>query len=171
MLNNGFETLIEHFSYIRFFIETSKQSLMSNNQYNRNAGLLFIRLLLGIIFLMQGYGKIFSIGVSDLYSSFFTEYETSLPVWLLQFTAYYTSYAELIAGGLLIIGLFRNFALYVLGSVLLIVSFGHGFMMPIWDLQHVIFRAILLIPLLLLPQEWDAWQLQNWIQKTSNKRY
>ncbi|MFK7907893.1 MAG: DoxX family protein [Chitinophagales bacterium] len=138
---------------------------MSNNQYNRNAGLLFIRLLLGIIFLMQGYGKIFSIGVSDLYSSFFTEYETSLPVWLLQFTAYYTSYAELIAGGLLIIGLFRNFALYVLGSVLLIVSFGHGFMMPIWDLQHVIFRAILLIPLLVLPQEWDAWQLQNWIQK------
>ncbi len=137
-----------------------------NNDRNRNVALLFIRLLLGIIFLLQGYGKVFSIGVSDLYDSFFIDYEnTFLPIWLLKLTAYYTSYAELIGGILLVLGLFRNFALYILASVLLIVSFGHGLMMPIWDLQHVLFRAILLIPLLLLPQEWDNWQLQHLIQR------
>ncbi|MGB0929823.1 MAG: DoxX family protein [Chitinophagales bacterium] len=133
-----------------------------NNEKNRNTALLFIRLLLGIIFLLQGYGKVFSIGVDNLYNSFFIDYEnTFLPVWLLTLTAYYTSFAELIGGALLVLGLFRNFALYMLASVLLIVSFGHGLMMPIWDLQHVLFRAILLIPLLLLPEEWDNWQLQN----------
>lgn len=133
-----------------------------NTDTNRSVALLFMRLLLGIIFLLQGFGKVFSIGVDDLYNSFFLDYEnTFLPIWLLKLTAYYTSYAELIGGGLLILGLFRNFALYLLASVLLIVSFGHGMMMPIWDLQHVLFRAILLIPLLLLPEEWDKWQLQH----------
>ncbi|MEZ4883650.1 MAG: DoxX family protein [Chitinophagales bacterium] len=143
--------------------------MQQHNERNRNAALLFIRLLLGIIFLMQGYGKVFSIGVTELYDSFFTEYETTfLPIWILKLTAYYTSYVELIAGGLLILGLFRNFALYLLATVLLVVSFGHGVMMPIWDLQHVLFRAVLLVPLLLLPEEWDNWQLENWIRKKNN---
>jgi putative oxidoreductase len=72
-------------------------------------------------------------------------------------TAYYTSYTELICGFLLIIGLFRKYTLYLLAIDLLIVSFGHGLMEHIWDLQHVMPRAILLIILLLVPQEWDLW--------------
>jgi len=89
---------------------------------------------------------------------FFMDFEkTFLPKWLIWTTAYYTSYAELIGGFLLIIGLFRKCALYVLAVDLLIVSFGHGLLEPIWDLQHVIPRAILLIALLLVPQQWDRW--------------
>ena len=33
----------------------------------RTAGIFFIRVLLGIIFFFQGYGKIFSIGVDQVY--------------------------------------------------------------------------------------------------------
>jgi uncharacterized membrane protein YphA (DoxX/SURF4 family) len=129
-----------------------------NDKTSRAAGMLFTRTLLGIIFIMQGYGKIFIYTIPKVYNMFFKDFEaTFLPKWLIWGTAYYTSYAELICGFLLILGLFRKYALYFLGIDLLIVSFGHGIMEPIWDLQHVIPRAILLITLLLVPQQWDQW--------------
>ncbi|MDB4923233.1 DoxX family protein [Mucilaginibacter sp.] len=129
-----------------------------NDKASRAAAILFARALLGIIFLMQGYGKIFTYTVPKVYSMFFKDFEkTFLPKWIICGTAYYTSYVELICGFLLIIGLFRKYALYLLGIDLLIVSFGHGLLEPIWDLQHVIPRAILLIAILLTPGQWDKW--------------
>jgi uncharacterized membrane protein YphA (DoxX/SURF4 family) len=87
---------------------------------------------------------------------FFKDFETTfLPKWLIWATAYYTSYAEMICGFLLVIDLFRKYAMYLLAADLLIVSFGHGLMEPIWDLSHVMPRAILLITLFLAPQDWD----------------
>ena len=139
-----------------------------NDKISRAAALFFTRALLGVIFLMQGYGKIFTYTVPKVYDLFFKDFEkTFLPKWLIWGTAYYTSYVELICGFLLIIGLFRKYALYLLGIDLLIVSFGHGLMEPIWDLQHVIPRAILLIIILLAPGEWDKWNADSLIsQKT-----
>jgi uncharacterized membrane protein YphA (DoxX/SURF4 family) len=129
-------------------------------------GLFFIRALLGIIFFMQGYGKVFTIGVSKVYEMFFKDFEnTFLPKPLIIFTTYYTSYIELIGGFLLIIGLFKKYAMYFLAIDLLIVSFGHGIMEPIWDLSHVIPRAILLASLFLLPAEWDKWNVDSLIKK------
>ena len=132
----------------------------------RPAGVFFARALLGIIFLMQGYGKVFTIGVSKVYEMFFKDFEsTFLPKWLILSTAYYTSYVELIAGFFLIIGLFRKYGLFLLAIDLLVVSFGHGLMQPIWDLQHVIPRAILLTALLLLPDEWDEWNVDKYVRR------
>ena len=137
------------------------------NQLNKNIGVLTLRLLLGFVFLMQGYGKVFNWGVENVYLSAFAPYESMLPIFLLKIAAYYTSYIELIGGLLLTLGLFRNYALYALGSVLVIVTLGHGLSEPIWDMQHVIYRAILLIPLLLLPEEWDKWRIDNLINRNS----
>ena len=135
-----------------------------NDKISRAAALFFTRALLGVIFLMQGYGKIFTYTVPKVYNLFFKDFEkTFLPKWLIWGTAYYTSYVELICGFLLIIGLFRKYALYLLGIDLLIVSFGHGLLEPIWDLQHVIPRAILLITILLAPGDWDKWNADNLI--------
>jgi putative oxidoreductase len=132
----------------------------------RAAAILFTRMLLGIIFLMQGYGKVFTYTVPKVYNMFFKAFEaTFLPKWLLVTTAFYTSYAELICGFLLIIGLFRKHTFWLLGIDLLVVSFGHGLLEPIWDLQHVIPRAILLITLLLVPQQWDQWHLDAVVEK------
>ena len=137
----------------------------------RSGGVFFIRALLGIIFLMQGYGKVFTIGVFKVYEMFFKEFEsTFLPKWLILGTAYYTSYIELIAGFFVIIGLFRKHALFLLAIDLLAVSFGHGLMQPIWDLQHVIPRAILLAALLLLPDEWDQWNLDRYARRKYDKK-
>ena len=128
---------------------------------NRTIALFFIRCLLGIIFLMQGYGKVFTWGVEGIYQNMFKSYEEKLPKFLVLFAAYFTSYTELIGGLFLVLGLFRNYALYALGAVLLIVSFGHGLASPIWNLSDVIFRSILLMALLLLPEDWDKWRLDS----------
>ena len=134
---------------------------------NQQIAMLFIRLLLGFIFLMQGFGKIFTWGVEKVYQMpfFYGTFKNLLPDFLIHATAYYTSYVELICGFLLVIGLKRDYALYVLASVLVIVSFGHGLAEPIWDLSHVMPRAILLIALLILPKEWDRFCLDSLLKK------
>lgn len=135
---------------------------------NQRIGVLTLRLLLGFIFLMQGYGKVFNWGVDGVYTSgFATESYQMFPDLLLYFFAYYTSYIELIGGLLLIIGLWRDYSLYALASVLVIVTFGHGLASPIWDLSHVMFRAIPLIGLLLLPKNWDRYSIDGFIASRS----
>ncbi len=129
---------------------------------NRNIAVLTLRLLLGFIFFFQGYGKVFKFGLSNVYNNFFkSKYEELLPDFLTLFTAYYTSYVELICGFMLIVGIKRDWALYALASVLVIVTFGHGLAEPIWDVSHVLVRAVFLIPLLLLPKEWDVFSLDQ----------
>jgi len=133
---------------------------------NKRIALLTIRLLLGFIFFFQGFGKIFKFGVDTVYNNFFaTTYKDILPEFLLQGTAYYTSYVEFLGGALLIIGLKRDYTLYALASVLIIVTFGHGLVEPIWDVSHVMYRAMLLIALLLLPKEWDHYRLDTLLKK------
>lgn len=130
----------------------------------RAAGMLFTRALLGIIFFMQGLGKVFTFTLPVVYSKFFKDFEaTFLPKWLIWATAYYTSYIELIGGFLLIAGLFRKYTLYLLAIDLVVVAFGHGLLEPIWDLSHVMPRAILLLILFLSPQEWDRWNMDGLI--------
>ena len=134
---------------------------------NRNIAVLTTRLLLGLIFLMQGYGKVFTWGIEKLYKMpFFHEtYKNILPDFVTRATAYYTSYVELIGGFLLVLGFKRDYALYALASVLVIVTFGHGLGEPIWDLSHVMFRAVLLIALLIIPKEWDRYSFDAYIRK------
>jgi len=131
---------------------------------NRNIGILTLRLLLGFIFFFQGFGKVFKFGIDNVYNNFFKGgYEGILPDFVLLITAYFTTFAELICGFLLIIGLKRDWALYVLAAVLIIVTFGHGLKDPIWDTGHVMVRALFLIPLLLLPKEWDRFSIDQMI--------
>lgn len=133
----------------------------------RSAGMFLLRGLLGIIFLMQGFGKVFTWGVKGVYQNIFAAYEaTWLPIPLLQATAFFTSWVELLGGGLLVLGLFKRWAYRGLGLVLLLVAFGHGLLQPIWDLQHVFPRAVLLIALFLLPQAWDRWSLDAWLKRS-----
>ena len=138
---------------------------------NQQVAVLTIRLLLGFIVFFQGFGKIFTFGMDNVYNGFFLEsYKELLPDFILVFTAYYTSYIELITGILIIIGFKRDIALYFLASVLVIVTFGHGLKDPIWDLSHVMYRAILLVSLLLLPKEYDLFSIDAFINKKSKNK-
>ena len=58
--------------------------------------------------------------------------------------------------------------MFLLAIDLLIVSFGHGLLEPIWDLSYVMPRAILLIVLYFVPQEWDMWNADRLLKKGHN---
>ena len=137
---------------------------------NKSIAVLTLRLILGFIFLMQGFGKVFKWGVENVYNMdfFYGTYKDLLPDFIIHATAYYTSYIELIAGLLVVLGLKRDYALYLLASVLVIVTFGHGLAEPIWNLSHVMYRTILLVTLLILPREWDKFSIDNIINKYTN---
>ena len=139
---------------------------------NKHIAVLTIRLILGFIFLMQGFGKVFTWGVENVYKMdfFYGTYKDLLPDFIIHATAYYTSYIELIAGLLVVLGLKRDYALYALASVLVLVAFGHGLATPIWDLSHVMYRTILLITLLILPSEWDKFSFDKIIIKYSTEK-
>ncbi|NAS31016.1 DoxX family membrane protein [Flavobacteriaceae bacterium R38] len=131
---------------------------------------LFSRLLLGVVLLMQGYGKVFKWGVSNVYNNGFKAYEeTFLPEFLLKFTAYFTSYGELICGLLLVLGLFRKQAYLVIAAILLIVSYGHGLVSPIWDMQHVLVRSVFLVFLMMVPLNKDRYALDQLITSKSKE--
>jgi uncharacterized membrane protein YphA (DoxX/SURF4 family) len=139
---------------------------------NHSIATLTLRLILGFIFLMQGFGKVFTWGVENVYQMdfFYPTYKNLLPEWLIHATAYYTSYVELIGGLLVVIGLKRDYALYALASVLVIVTFGHGLAEPIWDLSHVMPRTILLVALLIIPKEWDSFSVDKQLAKYRAKK-
>ncbi|WP_169301350.1 DoxX family membrane protein [Pontimicrobium aquaticum] len=133
---------------------------------NKQIAVLTLRFLLGFIFFFQGFGKVFKFGLENVYQNFFlSSYADIIPEFILYFTAYYTSLAELVGGALLIIGLKIDYTLYILASVLIIVTIGHGLKDPIWDLSHVMFRAILLISILLLPKKWDTISIDSLMTK------
>jgi len=126
---------------------------------------LFVRVLLGLIFFWQGFGKIFKWGINNVYDSGFKPFEdTFLPEFILKSTLYFTSYTEFIGGFLLIIGLFRKQVYYLFAIVLLIIAFGHGLQSPIWDLQHVFIRSAFLIFLMMLFDK-DSLNLDRFIKK------
>lgn len=134
---------------------------------NKSIAVLTLRLILGFIFLMQGFGKVFTWGVENVYNMdfFYGTYKDLLPEFIIRATAYYTSYVELIAGLLVVLGLKRDYALYALASVLVIVTFGHGLADPVWNLSHVMYRTMLLVTLLILPREWDKFSVDGLISK------
>jgi len=140
--------------------------LSVDHHFQKALGLFFLRGVLGLIFLMQGYGKVFKIGIEKLYQGFFQDYTQLLPDFLVRFTAYYTSYAELLGGVLVILGLFRLFAYLGLATVLMVVSFGHGLVEPIWNLDHVFYRTAILAVLFLIPLKYDRFSLDHLFAKS-----
>ena len=134
--------------------------------------LLFLRILLGIILIMQGYGKVFQYGVPEVYDMFFKSYaeSTFLSEGILKLTAYFTSYVEFIGGLLIILGFFRMVSYLAVAIVLIVVSFGHGLVQPIWDLQHVFFRAVMVFTLLIIPASKDAFSADQIINQIRLKK-
>jgi len=124
---------------------------------DRSWALLFARLVLGLIFFMAGIYKVFQLGPLEHARKYFLPYaDTFLPVWSLWATGVVIPFVELVAGGLVILGLRTREALVSLGFVLAIVTFGHLLKEPLYEFHtHVIPRLALLLFILLLPRAED----------------
>ncbi|HXU26596.1 MAG TPA: DoxX family protein [Bacteroidia bacterium] len=115
-----------------------------------------IRMFVGILFLFQGYDKIFKIKISGVVDTFLEEAEhIHIHKPLVTLFTYCTSFIELICGALLIIGLFTNYALLALGFDLVLVCFAFSIIRPMWDMQYVFPRLLLITFLLFLPNEYN----------------
>jgi len=125
-----------------------------------------LRVILGILFFFQGYDKVFKVKINGVIDFFRQELGSiKVPAFVLTSTAWFTSYAELFCGALLILGLFKQYALYILGVDLILVTGAFSLIKPMWDMQLLFPRLILLGVLLYLPAEWDVLSVDYIIQK------
>ena len=130
--------------------------------YHTSIAEAIVRLFAGILFLFQGYDKLFRIGMEGVTNSFLHETERHhVPLSLSRFVAYFTSIVEFAGGLMLILGLFTNYALYALGLDLLIVCLAFSFLQPMWDMKHVFPRLMLVIYLLMMPSSVRIFSLDH----------
>ena len=130
---------------------------------DRAWAILFARLVLGLIFFMAGVMKVFQLGPLNHARKYFLPFaDTFLPVWSLWAMGVVIPFVELIAGGLVILGLRVREALVALGFVLAVVTFGHLLREPLYEFHtHVIPRLALLLFVFLLPRADDRFSLDH----------
>jgi len=142
---------------------------MQVSNLNTAWAVLFARLVLGLIFFMAGFWKVFQLGPLNHARKWFLPYsDTFLPVWSLWAAGVTIPFIELIAGALVIVGFRTREALIALGFVLAIVTFGHLLKEPLYEFHtHVIPRLVLLLFVLVIPREADRFSLDYLIQSRS----
>jgi len=136
---------------------------------SRAWALLFARLVLGLIFLIAGVYKVFDLTPAGHVRKWFLPFEkTFLPTWSLWVAGLTIPFVELAGGALLLMGWRVRAALVALGGVLVVVTFGHLVMEPLYPFhEHVFPRLALLLFLLVLPREEDRYSLDHLLRKQS----
>ena len=140
---------------------------------NRAWAILFARLILGFIFFMAGFWKVFGLGAMEHARRLFVEpyIHTFLPRWSLWATGTVVPFVELVAGALLLVGLRIRAGLLALGGVLVLVTFGHLLLEPLYEFHtHVIPRAALLLFLLVMPAVEDRFSVDGWLRRRAPSR-
>ncbi len=141
---------------------------MNPDHANRSWAILFARAILGFIFFMAGVWKVFELGpLEHARRLFLVPYaETFLPEFALRTVGVIIPLVELSAGALLLIGFRTREALVALGGVLVVVTFGHLLLEPLYEFHsHVIPRAALLLFLLVMPRVDDRFSIDNWLER------
>jgi uncharacterized membrane protein YphA (DoxX/SURF4 family) len=135
---------------------------------DRAWAILFARAILGLIFFMAGVSKVFQLGPLQHAQQFFVEpyAQTFLPRWALWATGVTVPGVELAAGALLLVGWRVRAALFALGGVMVLVTFGHLLAEPLYEFHtHVIPRAALLLFLLVMPRGDDRLSADQWLTR------
>lgn len=134
----------------------------------RSWAIFFARAILGFIFFMAGVWKVFTLGpLEHARRLFIVPYaDTFLPAWSLWASGTVIPFVELIFGALVLIGYRTRAALIALGGVLVIVTFGHLLLKPLYEFHtHVIPRAALLLFVLVMPREGDRFSVDQWLTR------
>ncbi|PYI90562.1 MAG: hypothetical protein DME97_16610 [Verrucomicrobia bacterium] len=141
-----------------------------STESQRSWAVLFARLVLGLIFFMAGFWKVFQLGPLEHARKYFLPFaDTFLPVWSLWLVGVTIPFVELLGGALLLLGLRVREALIALGGVLVIVTFGHLLHDPLFNFSgHVIPRLALLLFLLWCPREVDWLSLDYLLARKRN---
>lgn len=130
------------------------------NQYHYIIAAFIARVFLGFLFFFQGYDAVFRVKIRNVIGVYEEDFsKKGIPRFLTFCATWFTTCTELICGALLILGLFECAALYLLGINLIIAAIGFGINTPMWDTRHVFPRLILILILLVIPQNWNTLSL------------
>jgi uncharacterized membrane protein YphA (DoxX/SURF4 family) len=104
------------------------------------------RWILGLIFVMAGCYKIFERGVVPLTQRLFIDQyaDTWIPTWLLWPLGLSIPFIELAAGIMLCLGLFGRYAAAAIGLLLIVTTYGHLLLEPLFDINGFTFTRLAL---------------------------
>jgi uncharacterized membrane protein YphA (DoxX/SURF4 family) len=128
------------------------------------------RVVLGLIFGMAGWHKVFVMTPAGHAAQYFTgPYADSwIPYWLLYAAGVTVPFIELAGGWLLVVGWRIRDALIGLGLVLMLVTYGHLLANFLYDFtSHVIPRLALLVFISVVPRQWDWLSVDHWLARRS----
>ncbi len=135
--------------------------------------ILFTRGILGLLFFMAGWYKVFDLGAVQHAEHFFIAgyRDTWIPLWLLWGLGTVVPYLELAAGGLLLVGWRVREVLWILAGILLMVTYGHLLKEPLFDItSHIFPRSVFLIALLIMPRAADRWSVDAWLHRRAARK-
>ena len=141
---------------------------------NRTIAVFIVRWILGLLFLMAGYWKVFVLTPAQHAQQFFVEgfADHWIPEWLLFALGNSIPVLEFVAGLLLCLGLRIREALIAVGLLLIVTTYGHALQEPLFDIDgHTFTRLILIIFLLLAPQGCDKYSADHWLSRHRDNRY
>ncbi len=135
--------------------------------------IFIVRWILGVLFLMAGYWKVFVLTPAQHAQQYFVEgfADHWIPEWLLLAFGYSIPVVEFAAGILLCLGLRTREALIALGLLLIVTTYGHALQQPLFDIDgHTFTRLALIIFLLLAPQGCDKFSADNLLSLLGDSR-
>ena len=134
------------------------------------AAMFLARVLLGLVWLVGGINKVFIWGPIDHARNLFViPYAgTFLPAWSLWASGTVIPFLELIFPAFVIVGLWTRPSLYLLGGILIFVTFGHLLLTPL-SLDRledfILARAVLLLTILMFPPEADRCSIDSLLRR------
>jgi len=134
--------------------------------------IFIVRWILGLLFLMAGYWKVFVLTPAGHAQQFFVEgfSDAWIPTWLLHFFGYSIPFLELVAGLFICIGFRSREALIAVGLLLIVTTYGHALQQPLFDIAgHTFTRLALIVFLLLAPAGNDRYSIDQWLLTRKGK--
>jgi len=131
---------------------------------DRAWAIFFARVILGLIFGMAGWGKLFQMGATAHAHRYFVDpyASTWIPTWLLWTLGLSIPYVEFAAGWLVVLGFLTRPALLALGVILILVTYGHLLKDFLYEFHtHVIPRLALLVFVLMMPRGDDVLSIDH----------
>ena len=128
------------------------------------------RTMLGLIFLVAGWWKTFTLTPAVHAQQFFIEgfKDHWIPDWLLWALGTAIPPFELVAGALLIAGLWTRLTASLTGLLLLLTTYGHALQQPLFDIDgHTFTRLALVLFILMIPAQTDSLSLDGYRRDTN----
>ncbi len=136
----------------------------------RAAAIFLARVLVGLVWFVGGINKVFIWGaIAHARNLFVVPYAgTFLPTWSLWASGTVIPFVEFVFPALVIVGLWTRRSLYLLGGVLILVTFGHLLLTPLSMerlADFILARAVLLLLVLLFPPHADYYSIDALLRR------